>query len=258
MLRAEAQDRQRQARPRCSGCPRCAASGTGVPRTAATASLVEVLAMLPVTPTTNGSNRRRQPAAIAPSAASGVGDPDDRDVAERGPGRRSAARRRARPLPGRSRRPGRRGHRSAHRAGRRTPARRRPAGNRRRPADRVARTGRESRPPVRRDQVVGREGGRRVQPGSRGRRVDVGHGASVAQGALTGPASGLGTIGRSAQQVRRRDRVGRDPPEQLEGHRPASRAGRPARRSASPPRSGSRRRGPGCPSGERCSRRTSS
>ena len=57
------------------------------------ASLVEVLAMLPVTPTTSGSNRRRQPAATAPSAASGVGDPDDRDVAERrrvgdGPGRR--------------------------------------------------------------------------------------------------------------------------------------------------------------------------
>ena len=40
-------------------------------RTAAIASLVDVLAMLPVTPTTSGSNRRRQPAASAPSAARG-------------------------------------------------------------------------------------------------------------------------------------------------------------------------------------------
>ena len=39
------------------------------PRTAATASFVEVLAMLPVIPTTSGSNRRRQPAATAPRAA---------------------------------------------------------------------------------------------------------------------------------------------------------------------------------------------
>ncbi len=39
-------------------------------RTAAIASLVDVLAMLPVTPTTTGSNRCRQPAARAPSAAS--------------------------------------------------------------------------------------------------------------------------------------------------------------------------------------------
>ncbi len=39
-------------------------------RTVAIASLVDVLAMLPVTPTTSGSKRRRQPAAIDPSAAS--------------------------------------------------------------------------------------------------------------------------------------------------------------------------------------------
>ena len=35
------------------------------------ASLVEVLAMLPVTPTVSGSNRRRQAAAMAWSAGSG-------------------------------------------------------------------------------------------------------------------------------------------------------------------------------------------
>ena len=39
--------------------------------------------MLPVTPTTSGSNRRRQPAASAPSAARRVGHADDRHVAER-------------------------------------------------------------------------------------------------------------------------------------------------------------------------------
>ena len=43
------------------------------PRTVAMASFVEVLAMLPVTPTTSGSNRARQPAAIAPSATSPSG-----------------------------------------------------------------------------------------------------------------------------------------------------------------------------------------
>ena len=42
-----------------------------VASTLATASLVDVLAMLPVTPTTSGSNRRRQPVATAHSAASG-------------------------------------------------------------------------------------------------------------------------------------------------------------------------------------------
>ncbi len=40
-----------------------------VARTAATASLVEVLAMLPVMPTTSGVNRLRQPAATDPRAA---------------------------------------------------------------------------------------------------------------------------------------------------------------------------------------------
>ena len=44
-----------------------------VPRTAAIASLVDVLAMLPVTPTTTGSKRRRQPAATAPRAAAPSG-----------------------------------------------------------------------------------------------------------------------------------------------------------------------------------------
>ncbi len=38
-------------------------------RTVAIASLVEVFAMLPVTPITIGSNRRRQAVASAPSAA---------------------------------------------------------------------------------------------------------------------------------------------------------------------------------------------
>ena len=38
-------------------------------RTAATASFVDVFAMLPVTPTTSGANRRRQPAATAARAA---------------------------------------------------------------------------------------------------------------------------------------------------------------------------------------------
>ena len=41
-----------------------------VPRTVAIASLADVLAMLPVTPTTSGSKRVRQPAATAWSAAS--------------------------------------------------------------------------------------------------------------------------------------------------------------------------------------------
>ena len=47
------------------------------------ASLVEVLAMLPVTPTTSGSNRRRQPAAIGAERRQRIGDPDHGDVAER-------------------------------------------------------------------------------------------------------------------------------------------------------------------------------
>ncbi len=68
----------------CSGPSRMRVSGSPIslfmlpsvrsvrraaPRTAAAASFVEVLAMLPVTPTTSGVNRRRHPAATAPSAA---------------------------------------------------------------------------------------------------------------------------------------------------------------------------------------------
>ena len=48
------------------------------------ASLVEVLAMLPVTPTTSGSKRDRQPVATAAERGDAVADPDDRDVAEGG------------------------------------------------------------------------------------------------------------------------------------------------------------------------------
>ena len=53
------------------------------PRTPATASFVDVLAMLPVIPTTSGRDRRRQAAATAWSARRAmVRDPDDGHVAE--------------------------------------------------------------------------------------------------------------------------------------------------------------------------------
>ena len=82
VLGAEAKHRQRQAdlvvlvalaleRPRAS------------PRTAATASLVEVLAMLPVTPTTSGSKRAPPAGGHGPERGRRVGDADDGHVAER-------------------------------------------------------------------------------------------------------------------------------------------------------------------------------
>ena len=87
--------------------------------TAATASLVEVLAMLPVIPITMGSNRRRQPAATAPRAARASGTRmivTSASASGSGIGRvtRTAA------APGRSRRPRGHGRPSAHRAARRT------------------------------------------------------------------------------------------------------------------------------------------
>ena len=81
----------------CSGPRRISVSGSptslfwlpsvlsvrrAAPRTVATASLVDVLAMLPVIPTTSGSNRRRQPAATAPRATSASATRTIGDVAE--------------------------------------------------------------------------------------------------------------------------------------------------------------------------------
>ena len=56
--------------------------GIAAPRTAAVASFVDVLAKLPVMPTTSGAKRARQAAATWLQAGEGVVDPDDRHVAE--------------------------------------------------------------------------------------------------------------------------------------------------------------------------------
>ena len=73
-----------------------------------------------------------------------------------------------------------------------------------------------SRPPVRRTRSSAVRADTPVLPG-RGRRIGVGHGASVAQPTVTGRRSSP-TASAGGQQVGRRDRVGRDPSEQLERH----------------------------------------
>ena len=64
-------------RPRCSGCPRCAAPPSVRPSTSATCSLVDVLASDPVMPTTSGSNRSRHAVAAGSSAVPGSATMDD-------------------------------------------------------------------------------------------------------------------------------------------------------------------------------------
>ena len=174
--------------------------------------------MLPVTPTTSGSNRRRQPAATAPSAASAsatrttVTSPRRRRV-----GRRPGDEQRGRAGRDRVGR-GRRGRRSARRAGRRTACRAHLAGIDRGAADGSVRPG-EQPAAGQPDEVVGREGGRSPGsggPGSTDRRRS--RPASVAwrraHRSRSRPASSAG----SGSEVRRRDRVGGDAPEQLERH----------------------------------------
>ncbi len=228
-------------------------------RTAAMASLVEVLAMLPVTPTTSGSNRRRQPAASAPSAASGsatrmtVTSSSSRRVGD------LAGRRRARPLPGDRVGEDRRAHRCARRAAPRTPRRVGPA-RESTAAPRMGRSDRaRSRPPVRRTRSSAVKAGAGGCPGAGvdgSTSVTV---ASVAQAVRHRSGAVARVAGRRGrQQVGGGDRIGRDAPEELEGHHRHLEVADPERRSVSPPRSGSPRRGPGRRSGGRCSRRTSS
>ena len=206
----EAQDRQRQADLVVLVALALERRGTSSPRTAAMASLVEVLAMLPVTPTTSGSNRARQPAARAPRAASGVRDPDDRDVAE---GRRvggtggvtsSAAAPRADGLGEVAR-----GRRCARPAARRRAARRdqpRVDGG---AADRAGRSGRRSRPPVRRTRSSAVRAGRRseVRGTPRRRHRHRSRPSATACPRFTGrpdagPTPRCGRVGSVAEQVR--------------------------------------------------------
>ena len=187
-------------------------------RTAAIASLVEVLAMLPVTPTTSGSNRRRQPAASAPRAANGsatrmtvtspiaagsaIGRATTRAAAPRrdGVGEERRARRCARPEAPTKTSPGSTSRESTA-------------------APRIGSVGPGEEPPAgQAGQVVGGEGGRRGLPRNRGRRIDVGHGRQCGTGRAHRSglrASGRGSLG---EQVRGGDRVGRDAPEELERH----------------------------------------
>ena len=65
MLRPEPQDASAAGRSRCSGCPRCLSVGIAAPRTAATASFVEVLAMQP------GDARRRAGRTAPPAGGDG-------------------------------------------------------------------------------------------------------------------------------------------------------------------------------------------
>ena len=84
-------------------------------------------------------------------------------------------------------------------------------------------------------------------PATGARRIDVGHGRQCRTGRAHRSAVRVGVDRPVGQQVRRRDRVGGDPPEQLERHDRHLQVADPGDRRACPPRSGSRRRGPGRP-----------
>ena len=217
----------------CSGPSRSSVSGSPIslfmlpsvrrvrraaPRTAAAASFVEVLAMLPVMPTTSGVNRRRQPAATAPRAAC----PSATRTTVTSP--RAAA-----SLGGRVTSTAAAPRRD--RLGQVVVAVGALAGERdeelaRRDQPRIDgaaadRSGRAGQQPAagEAEEVVGREGGRRGVGRRRGRRVDVGH-ARQCRIAAAHRSAALGVMvdGPIGQQVGRRDRVGGDAAEQLERH----------------------------------------
>ena len=160
------------------------------PRTVATASFVEVFAMLPVIPTTSGSNRRRQPAATAPRAAR----PSATRTIETSPNARTR-----RPAASRA---GRRRRGATASSRWRWPSVRSPGsatnscpGSTRRESTAAPRIGRSdrasSRPPRQADEIIGDERGRRV--GRRPpRRVDVAHSGECPIASVTGPSRGSG------------------------------------------------------------------
>ena len=191
-----------------------------------------------------------------------IGDPDDRDVAERSTDRRRAGSRGAPPRRARPRRPGRRGRRCARRAGRRTA---RPGSTRREStaAPRIGSVGAGEEPAAgQADQVVGVRAGAGDRARSRGRRIDVGHGGQCRTGrahrsaaASGGRGSPVGSVGSRSGVVIASVAMRRKSSNDITGisRWPTRSDGRRALLDLD-----RRRRGPGRPSGGRCSRRTSS
>ena len=221
--------------------------GIAAARTAAVASLVDVLATLPVMPTTSGAKRARQAAADGLEAGQAVGDADRRS---RRRGASRAASSSGRSVTSERRGPGRRGgaevavavgplagqgHEEA--AGRHQPG-----------VDGASPDGplraAEQRAPRRRDELVGGQGGggRRLGVVPRGparsSRPGVSHRpGSRGRGARRGrPAGARRAPGRGSSSHRWRS-AGR-----ARTTRPASRSARPAGSSACPPRCGRPRR----------------